>query len=711
MPKKCLFVALVILLLLSFSSSNYAQNEAERIQYELTSIEFEGNNSIPSSALAEAIVSKQTPNWFFKFLNKFSESIGRKPLYFDSTKIPDDLASLKSYYRDNGFFNAMFSYNFKLDKDNKNAQLTYKINEGTRFLIRSFGYNGLDSLPKELIPKIKDYTIDSAKYYSKTLVEQNTIPFLSFLRDNGFMLCSIARPVVNIFPDSGYVDIRADVLLGLRYIIDSIGVEKRGVGRQKVEDDLIKKIVSISPGQYYSADEKQRAQVRLYRTNLFSSVLVSAITADTSGDRVPLNVTADIGPMNELSPEIILNNSNSAFNLGLGANYQKRNFLGEARTLTLSGNFAIQDFFKQGVIPHIPNFLLLGDTTVFGYLDLRASVEQPYVFNHRITGRLEAYWNENKQKDNKTVTYGSKLSFDFELPKFVYINSLQLYYSVERSVYDFQIDYVKRLFRDKFAGQKVNPDTINFRLDTKRQFTSILGADIAANKTNNLLFPTAGYNISLTLEEANLIPAILNFLGTNLSYISQFYRLQSTFTYYPNIYNSTTSAFGIKFKTGYLQAYAGDKSEVPLNKRFTAGGSNSVRGWRARELVPNRALNFSLLSSSVDLADYLLRDYPIGGRFLLEGSFETRNRLFGQFGSAVFMDYGNTWESYKDFSFNQLAIAFGFGFRYYSPFAPIRIDLGFKGYDPLSRQNFFKIIKGKHLFDIITLHLGIGEAF
>ncbi|MGE5682062.1 MAG: outer membrane protein assembly factor [Bacillota bacterium] len=704
---------LLTLIILIFISSGFtlAQEKEETRQYELVSIEFQGNSSVSSSILADAIVSKETPFWLLKFLNKISESIGRKPSYFDSTKIPGDLAALKSYYQDNGYFNARFSYSYTLDKEDRKAVLTYKIEEGEHFFIRSFTYHGLDSLPQELRGNLSDFMVDSAKYYSKTLLDQNTVPFTTFLRDNGYMLGGVNPPVVSIYADSGFVDINAKVTLGKRYIIDSIHIDKKGVGKEEVKDTLIKKIVGIKPGDYYSAEEKQRAQVRLYRTNLFTTVLVSAITNDTTGSRVPLNVTADIGAMNELSPEIILNNSNSAFNLGLGANYQKRNFFGEARTFTLSGNFAIQDIFKKGAISHIPNFLLLGDTSVFGYLDIRASVEQPYLFNKRITGRLEGYWNENKVTEYKSIAYGSKINFDYELPKFVYFTSLQTYYLVERSVYDFQPDYVKRLLRSKYSG--IDPDTISFRLDTKRQFTSIIGADIGANKTDNIMFPTTGYNIFLTIEEANLVPALLNLFGANLSYISQFYRLETTFSAFPNIYNSSTSAFGIKLKAGYLQTYAGDRSEVPLNKRFTAGGSNSVRGWRARQLVPSRALSISGLTAT-DLADFLIRNYPIGGTFLFEGSFESRNRLFGQFGMAFFVDYGNTWEGYQNFSFKDLAVAVGFGFRYYSPFAPIRIDFGLKAYDPNDKKNLFKKFDThiwKNLLDLVTFHLGIGEAF
>jgi outer membrane translocation and assembly module TamA len=82
--------------------------------------------------------------------------------------------------------------------------------------------------------------------------------------------------------------------------------------------------------------------------------------------------------------------------------------------------------------------------------------------------------------------------------------------------------------------------------------------------------------------------------------------------------------------------------------------------------------------------------------------------LFGRFGSALFIDYGNTWNNSKEFRFDGIAVAAGFGFRYYSDFAPFRIDFGLKVYDPndrrpISQKQFWK--------DVLQFHIGIGEAF
>ena len=117
---------LLVFLLISNLTFIWAQ------KYELKSINFEGNNEFSASRLKDVIVSKESPMWFWKFLNSFS-GLGAEAIIFDSSKIPFDLAALKEYHRNNGFFETYFEYKYELDTSSLNAEIIYIIDEGERY--------------------------------------------------------------------------------------------------------------------------------------------------------------------------------------------------------------------------------------------------------------------------------------------------------------------------------------------------------------------------------------------------------------------------------------------------------------------------------------------------------------------------------------------------------------------------------------------------
>ena len=130
------------------------------------------------------------------------------------------------------------------------------------------------------------------------------------------------------------------------------------------------------------------------------------------------------------------------------------------------------------------------------------------------------------------------------------------------------------------------------------------------------------------------------------------------------------------------------------------GGGNSLRGWRAQ-------------------TGGILEDPTQGGKFLVEGSWEWRRKPFPQRSflypvwGVLFLDYGNVWESGRDFKLNQVALSTGFGIRYDTFVGPVRVDFGFKLYDPLGGENTkwlwqqpSEIFKNK-----FAIQFGLGNAF
>jgi len=363
----------IILFCLLVTLSSFEVSGQEKRESELVNVQFVGNQSIPSSQLREVVSSKESPGWFSKFLNSFS-GWGEEASFFDSLLIRNDLQDLRNYYWSNGFFESKFESNYDLDYKQNEASLEYYILEGDPAYFRNLTITGLDSLPPVFRYEISiRITIDTTNRYSDALVEENRSMVVNYLRDHGYMLVESVSPLVNIDTSSNRVDVSMEFRSGKRYKINDVRVQKTGEGQGLVTDKLIKEIVGIKPDDYYSYYDLQRAQIRLYRTNLFNSALAAGMIADTNGNYVPINISSEVGLLHEISPEIIVNNEDNAFNLGLGLGFIKKNFFGSARKLTLSTSAAAQNILELLANPSI------NDTNIFGYADARLGLEQPFL--------------------------------------------------------------------------------------------------------------------------------------------------------------------------------------------------------------------------------------------------------------------------------------------------------------------------------------------
>jgi outer membrane protein insertion porin family len=650
---------------------------AQEELYELQSINFRGNNSISTSVLKDVIYSRETPWWFWKFLNTFT-SLGAEPVYFDSSSIPIDLQSLSEYYNANGFFNPSFSYEYDVDTSSMKIYLTYLIEEGQPSRYRDYNFYGIDRLPPLIHSNFRGEVFeDTTSRYNQDVILSNINNAISMLHNNGYMFARFDSTI--IFKDTSIytADLHLFFTPGNRYRIDTILVNKEGPGAPFISERLLRNLTDINVGEYYNLEKIRRSQVRLFRTGLFNSINLSGIEQDTVENRVPLRLEGNIGLLNELAPELIVNNQQSAFNIGLGASYTRKNFFGEARRLTLRTSFGIQDIFNADFGGLMRKFSLQ-DTTLLGYVDARLMLEQPYVFNRPIFGIWETYATVNKQRNYNNTLYGSKITFQFEMPRFTAINMLSTYYNIEVSK---EVYHVRR-------------DSLSNKL------ISVIGTDFGRTTVDDILFPTRGYIITVQLEEANSLPFLITRVLNTQFNNALFYKvLLHSSGYVALDAHRNSQILAAKLKAGHLQAYYGEYADIPINRTFYSGGSNSNRGWRSNQLVPEGA---PIVDELTDVGVNFK-----GGTFIMEGSFELRQRFLDNFGVALFTDYSNTWMSYREFAFSEMAIAAGFGLRYYTAVAPFRIDFGFKLYDPADRRFIF----GKPVWANFEFHFGIGEAF
>ncbi len=705
-----LIIALVFLFV--FAPDLFPQEK----MFELESINFIGNETFKEAKLEKVITLQESPGSVSQFFNSFTP-FGEEAIFFDSLYLEIDRENLIHFYHANGFFSVNINYNYSLDTNNLTAEVNFLIKEGPAYYFHKFEKKGLEGvIPPEFWGEIKAETaIDTTVRFSEDKV-RSTVSYISnYLKNRGYMLFASEKPIVLVDTLRKRIDVEVTFQPGKRYTYNGVEIQITGEGKDNVSKNLIKDIVGLEKGKFYSAYDLNLAQVRLYRTNLFSSAFVSTVLEDSASTMVPIKISTDVGKMNELVPEFILNNEDNSLNLGGIVSYTRKNFLGDARLMTIQASIAAQNVAE--FITHAS----VSDSSIFGYSDLRLILQQPFLFGKLVQTKLEGYYTLQKRREdyNTTIT-GIKLSLDFEMAKYAYFTSISPFINYEYSNTIFRDAYFERLYSTFFFNEgdltKEEADSLAKYVvslmpdDQKNQKTniSLLGINFGANKTNNLLFPSRGYHLSLLLANGNLLPHLVETLVSGSSAQPLFYKFQFTARYFPPIYHGFTSAFGLKLKLGVINSYKGNPADISINQRFTAGGSNSVRGWASRELVPSKNEIPSNLPPQELEKIFLQSIYP-GGFYLFEGSIETRNRIAENIGTAMFIDFGNVWNDKSNIRLDNIAVAVGFGFRYYSSFAPFRLDFGFKFYDPADKS----FMTEKRFFhdNIIQIHLGIGEAF
>ncbi len=160
--------------------------------------------------------------------------------------------------------------------------------------------------------------------------------------------------------------------------------------------------------------------------------------------------------------------------------------------------------------------------------------------------------------------------------------------------------------------------------------------------SDNLLDPRRGFRLT-----GRASPEV-SFNGTTFGYV----KLQvEASTYLPLSDRITLAA------RGHIGTIAGAaQRNIAPTRRFYAGGGGSVRGYGFQAVGPK----------AVD-------GTPLGGDSIVEASFEARVR-FGDFGIVPFFDAGEVDTSLIP-RFRNVRYGGGLGFRYYTGFGPVRIDV------------------------------------
>lgn len=179
--------------------------------------------------------------------------------------------------------------------------------------------------------------------------------------------------------------------------------------------------------------------------------------------------------------------------------------------------------------------------------------------------------------------------------------------------------------------------------------TSSVTASLTRNTIDDILNPMKGVVTTGSVEVAGG-----PFMGDN-KYVRA---IASYGQYFPWKYGTT---FFLRGTAGTIRQYGGEK--VPIYERFFVGGITTVRGFKFGEAGPKDELTEDVIGGLNELIFNSEWIFPIYKPAGLKG--------------VIFFDAGHGFDDSKGFFGSGIRTAAGFGVRWFSPFGPIRLELGF----------------------------------
>ncbi|WP_255491318.1 BamA/TamA family outer membrane protein [Dysgonomonas sp. ZJ279] len=262
-----------------------------------------------------------------------------------------------------------------------------------------------------------------------------------------------------------------------------------------------------------------------------------------------------------------------------------------------------------------------------------------------------------------------------------------------------------------------------FRYSFTNQF--IMSAGYTFSKTNanntNKLMPSV-YSLRASIESAGNVLALAAIIadtkkesgsrqifGTNFAQY-----LKGTFDYSKTYTLDEKNSIAWHVGGGLAYPY-GNFSQIPIEKRFFSGGANNVRGWAVRELGPG---SFYAKDEKKD------NFYYHSGEMRMDANIEYRSKLFWILELGAFIDAGNIWtvkgyegQEQGQFQINtfykEIAAAWGLGIRLNFDFVLIRLDAGWKAYDPSDNPNTrrWPISEPYKFKKNVAWHIAVGYPF
>ncbi len=623
-------------------------------------------------------------------------------------------------------------------------------------LNKEFRNNGLYYMGKEYIQFEGDTVKTNNKANIRLLIKNREIKVADSIIEKPFLKHHISK--VNILPD--YQNALDEFIVPDTTNYDGYNIIR--YGKRKYKDEVLTDAMFFHEGDMYRDLDRDRSYKRLTELKSFVYPTIRYIEdpADTTGQALIANVLlssqkrfqlqygTETTHSNIQALGIGVNTSLLIRNLFRGSELLDINFRGSigASSNTATGDsrfFDLQEFGADARL-NLPRLFLPFDTDRYipKYMSPNTKIAAGYFSQTNI--------GLDKTSLNSSLSYGwrptatNSVKLDLIDVQFVNNQDPADFFNVYSNTYrglnavaeelginnpiylndngDLSIpEGTRRFTNDVLNGTIATVDSqletvrnIEERRDRLTQNNLIISTSYNwARNTQKGIYDDDYSSMSIRLESAgNVLAGITNLVGSPENEngnreafgveFSQYVKTEVDYIKHWQLFSD--DVFAIRAFGGIAIPY-GNSNNIPFIRSFFAGGPNDNRAWQAYELGPGRTGGINDFNEA-------------NMKIALNGEY--RFTLAGAFKGALFVDAGNIWnvldnEDDPDAQFQSLedlgaiAVGTGFGVRYDFDYFVIRLDAGFKTYNPAlpEGRRWFKEISPSRA----VLNVGINYPF
>ena len=630
---------------------------------EVRELEFVGNETFPDDSLARAIRTTETQcrSWVLAPLCWVGTDFAQRRAELDERELPRDVARLQIWHQRRGFRDVAVEATTEPRADGT-ASVRFSVVEGRPVIADSIGFVGTDEFGGTGL--LDDLPIRAGDRWSTLALDATRDTLVRRLRNRGYPYADVLRQTIFPAAEPYHAHVTFEVEPGTRARYGAIRVE----GNRHLSESTVLRTLPFRSGDPYRIDQLADAQGRLFGLELVNSASITQDLESEPDSLVPLFVQVQEGDPYRVRVGV---GGTSAECANVESRWTSRNFLGGGRVLQLRGRLS-------NLLTHDFGDLLCPQGGSGPYGDLTwttaADFAQPWIFSTRNSFNASLF---AERQSVPNIFIRKAVGLQLALVRAVGPRTpLTLSYRPELS----SLVAAEVLL---CTGLLVCTREDISVLTSARRLAPV-GLNLTRDLSNSLLNPTAGYRLIVDLEHA------AEWTGSEFRYD----RAVVEGTWYSGLTGSSVLATRIRGGWVGSAGGSGPTGITPPQKRFYAGGANSVRGFAQSRLgprvlvvdpvplleaagaacTPTQVIDLSCDASGA-VESFASR--ATGGTRVLEGNVEIRFALASDFEGVTFADFGQVWGADQGIGYEDLEITPGVGIRWFSPVGPIRVDLGY----------------------------------